>query len=432
MNSLIKFLTFDAERPTYAYEMRAYMAVRAILAAAVAILSIRVSASAVAWWVWLSAATMLVGAWAAQTVRSGAHRRAETRRRTGAADVMLPCDADLMRAAAIGSFCASLAPILMLVYGVTIAGASNAAGVAAVCSAVQSGFDVAWSEAIYPAWRRFYTARRDALREVAARVQWENRPDRFVKTLCKACGGDGLQGLPDKTMLEADEVTCEKCEKVMKSRSKPFDSESKVEGAKDRKRRLEFVAFMVMAGRYIRCASLDELLKRTSETLPVGTGLYLNDDSPVVEYEGMRRGWTVNWHDGTRGAVRDLYEGGKDRERFLAMVERRSDVNDSIEDDDAATTVMSRDMLPGADDPPMKIERFVRCESLDDLLARTAESAPIGTCLYLSDDSPVVEYDGRDGWIVDWHDGTFDDATTLSKSPEKRVRFVAMAEGRIA
>ena len=84
MNSLIRFLTFSARRPTHVYETTAYMTARLLLGALAFVASYAASPAHVAPFLLLSFAVSMGGASAAQTVRSGAARR---RRRKGAGAV---------------------------------------------------------------------------------------------------------------------------------------------------------------------------------------------------------------------------------------------------------------------------------------------------------------------------------------------------------
>jgi hypothetical protein len=323
MNSLIRFLVFSARYPTHVYETTAYMTARLLLGALAFLASYVASPAHVAPFLLASFAVSIGGANAAQTVRSGAARRQEKREREGASDVSLPCDADLRRAATVGSALASLAPFLA--FGQTFAlhtlgSLRGWALAAALLSVLVSAFDVAWSLWIYPAWRRTYTRERDRLRLIAAN---ECARGTRLQYQFEAKGADDVRHAMQKLAVALrsletppDEDDREDAPTTFYSRSpvrvnedasiddEPTDTDNKGEGFA-----------------YVRCESLDDLLSRTTEPAPVGTRLYLNDDGPVVEYGGTEEGWFVDWLDGTTTVgIRGLY-GGPVRERFLDMVE---------------------------------------------------------------------------------------------------------------
>lgn len=315
MNTLIRFLTFSASRPTHWYEREVYMLARGLIALAALVPSLLVSTPKTAPWILLSTVVSLVGAWSAQVARSGAARREEARRARGEKDVGLSCDAELRRAAAIGSFFASLAPLIAL--GMTVASASSTAAlVVGIAGAVGSVFDVAWSAWIYPAWRRVYTRERNMLRarglmeamlqheailtpeqEALAGRMFEDPEDAPTEIMTRASSGS--------EMLRQNEYFGRYAKDVMKR-----PDEMIVLDAKDGKNHV-----------YVRCKSFDEILVRVDADIDrIGTRLYLNDDSPVVERgEG---GWFVDWLDGTTSPT-FLIRSGSERERFLAMADGR-------------------------------------------------------------------------------------------------------------
>ncbi len=311
MNSLIRYLTFRATYPTHFFEGLVYMSARLLLGALTFFASVAASPTHARPWLVVSFMIAMAGARAAQTVRSGANRREETKTRLFASDPKLPCEADLKQAAAVGSLCASLVPAVTL--GSAISGAwvgviGGWALAASVLAGLQSAFDVAWSAWIYPAWRRRYTAERDALRAVRASVEHaEKKPRTIVDVLLDY---DAHPPLTDEQLEQAgslgyvEEGEPEDAPTTLMTRDPAIVRAPTSDGFE-----------------YIRCNSLDYLLAEVdADTLPAGTRLYLNDDSPVVERgEG---GWFVDWLDGTTGPVFLLSEG-KERERFLAMAEGR-------------------------------------------------------------------------------------------------------------
>lgn len=359
MNSLIRFLTFSARKPTHVYETAAYMFVRLFLGGLAFAASFAAAPAHVAPFLLLSFGVSIAGASAAQTVRSGASRRQEQRKRAGVGDVSLPCEADLRRAAALGSAVASCAPMLALGQAL----ASHAVGAlrgwalaAALLSIFQSAFDVAWSLVLYPRWRTRYTTERDRLRTVSA--------------------------------------SCEAATKADATGSSLF-----VEEAEKERRHRAWQTETRRSSMYykIRCQSLYEQFDRAG------------DD-----------------------AMREFVRTAEPHPPLTSEQQEQAANLASDDPEDAPTTMFSRNQID--DDDPTEVdidsEVYVQCESLDDLLSRTDQPAPVGTRLYVNDDAPIVEYRGSVvGWIVDWLDGATSPASKLYGGRE-RERFVAMAEGR--
>lgn len=311
MNSLTRFLTFSARFPTHVYETTAYMTARLLLGALAFFASYAASPAHVAPFLLLSFAVSIGGASAAQTVRSGAARRQERREREGTSDVSLTCDADLRRAATLGSMLTSCAPMLALGQAL----ASHAVGalrgwalVAALLSVAQSAFDVAWSLWIFPAWRRTYTRERDRLRR-ATTIFDEREKDGDLIPVGSATSGDVA------IHFVADSVTISVAERWARENPEEYAkwSAGDVDASDD-----AHAPTCIFSGPpvrvnegppggeiritddgdgwiYIRCDSLDDLLARTAEPAPVGTRLYTTDESPIVEYGGPEKGWFVDW-----------------------------------------------------------------------------------------------------------------------------------------
>lgn len=370
MNSLIRFLTFSTRRPTHVYETTAYMSARLLLGALAFFASYVASPAHVAPFLLLSFAVSYAGASAAQTVRSGAARRQERREREGTGDVSLPCDADLRRAATLGSMLTSCAPMLALGQAL----ASHAVGslrgwalAAALLSVAQSAFDVAWSLRIYPGWRRKYTRERDRLRAVHATIEaaakvalpdvryqvsmngkdWREAGDpvdvpkdaRFVQFRIRTLMLDNSK--PNPMIVDRIAGGLADGEQIVVPKRRPLgDVAVRFEETTDDEDAptcifsgpLRLVNEMPPGGEirttddgdawvYVRCESLDDLLSRTDQPASAGTRLYLNDDSPIVEYGGEAEGWFVEWSDGTTAPIEVLYQS-EGRERFLAASDR--------------------------------------------------------------------------------------------------------------
>lgn len=336
MNTLIRFLTFSAARPTHVYERAFYMLARGLLALAALAPAILASPARSAPWIVVSTALSLIVAWSSQVARSGASRRLETRKKHGEKDVALTCDAELFAAASVGSFVSSAAPLVALGQGIALS--SSRAGVAAaVLSALGSLFDVAWSTWIFPWWRARYTTERDGLRTVAAVLEHGAaglpRPNKYVVTIeenedapTTDWYGRWSEGRSEQEYPGISVVACVTNEHE-DAPTTVFTGSPIRKGGKDFDLIVNYTSGATHAFdkrgemfSYVRCASLDDLLSRTSESAPVGTRLYVNDDSPIVEYGGAERGWFVDWHDGTTSPVSGLYDG-EERARFVAMTE---------------------------------------------------------------------------------------------------------------
>lgn len=319
MNSLVRFLTFSARYPTHVYETAAYMTARLLLGVLAFFASYVASPAHVAPFLLLSFAVSIGGASAAQTVRSGAARRQEKREREGTADVSLPCDADLRRAATLGSMLTSCAPMLALGQAL----ASHAVGAlrgwalaAALLSVAQSAFDVAWSLWLYPAWRRTYARQRDRLRSVAVTKQG-------VVYLFESTGAsdvrDAFRRIGEAARLASDDEDAP---------TTVFTSLPPCKGGKNFDMIVTYNSGTSHAFdakgemfSYVRCDSLDDLLARTVEPAPVGTRLYTVENGPTVEYGGAVEGWFVEWSGGTINPV-EVLRTAYGRRRFDAESNR--------------------------------------------------------------------------------------------------------------
>jgi hypothetical protein len=407
MNSTIRFLTFQATRPTYFYETRAYLAVRCTLAAFVLVASLLASSRASAPWLVMSAFVAVVGAWAAQVARSGASRRDEKRKKIFAGDVKLPCDAELARAAALGSLCASMAPVVAL--GSALSGARSGALVgwalaASLLASLQSAFDVAWSLWIYPAWRRRYTAERDRLRkelakgsDVDAVLSW-SAPVGFRPADVLSMDMESIQAMA----RDVDRA-------YPPGRDEPED------------------------------APVDNVAGRTAD-------VFLTIDRAKEEGDVVMK--IIKNRDSG-------FAGSPGSPPFIVDPISLLDPPECDEPEDAPTALFTRKIVSAApygrfeqghathetDEHVPQTQRdgrsddgfsYVRCDSLDDLIAKTKRPAPEGTRLYTTDDSPCVEYGGLErGWFVDWLDGSTSPADVL-RFDAGREQFLAMAEGRDA